>query len=78
LVEIRAELDVTVINGLAVMAAVQPQRLWAVLGEPSRIVDPAAPAPFGHRNNQIHVYDNLGLVAVHTPIDGCQRMPPSN
>src|SRR5262249_17723166 len=32
-----------------------------VLGIPDRVVDPAPPAPFGHRNNQIHVYDDLGL-----------------
>ena len=53
--------DITTINGLAIKAAIQPARLWDVLGEPSRIVDPAPPAPFGHRNNQIHVYDQLGL-----------------
>src|SRR6516225_6572148 len=32
-----------------------------MLGIPDRIVDPAPPAPVGHRNNQIHVYDDLGL-----------------
>jgi hypothetical protein len=32
-----------------------------VLGIPDRVVDPAPPAPVGHRNNQIHVYDDLGL-----------------
>lgn len=61
MVDASVERDITWINGLAIEAAVSPRRLWEVLGEPSRIVDPATPAPFGHRNNQIHVYDRLGL-----------------
>lgn len=32
-----------------------------VLGPPSRVIDPTPPAPVGHRNNQIHMYDELGL-----------------
>lgn len=35
----------------------------AVLGRPSRTVEPAPPAPYGHRNNQIHVFD-LGLYLI--------------
>ncbi len=50
-----------VINSMAISEAVPIGQLHEVLGVPDRIVDPAAPAPFGHRNNQIHVYDRLGI-----------------
>lgn len=33
----------------------------AILGNPDRIVDPVPPAPAGYRNNQIHMYDGLGV-----------------
>ncbi len=61
MVEVIVELHRTVINGIEITAAVQPTSLWAVLDQPDRIVDPAPPAPYGHRNNQVHVYDRLGL-----------------
>src|SRR4029450_7141429 len=32
-----------------------------LLGSPSRTESPGAPAPAGHRNNQIHFFDNLGI-----------------
>jgi hypothetical protein len=36
--------------------------VWCeVLGEPSRIIAAGPPAPWGHRNNQIHAYDSEGL-----------------
>ena len=31
-----------------------------LLGSPSRTESPGAPAPAGHRNNQIHFFDNSG------------------
>lgn len=60
-VDASVEPDVVVINGLAIAAAVPPSCLRDVLGVPDRVVDPAAPAPYGHRNHQIHVHDALGL-----------------
>lgn len=35
--------------------------LHALLGLPSRIVEPVTPAPVKHRNNQMHVYDPFGV-----------------
>ena len=32
-----------------------------VLGPPDRTVEPSTPAPMGYRNNQMHMYDGLGL-----------------
>jgi hypothetical protein len=48
------------VNGLAIHTAPTVDEFHAVLGTPSRI-DGIGAAPFGHRNNQIHVYDDLGL-----------------
>ena len=61
MVEAQIGLDGVVLNGYPISEAIPPHRLHEVLGPPDRIVDPAPPAPFGHRNNQIHVYDSLGL-----------------
>jgi hypothetical protein len=38
------------------------EEMHAVLGSPSRIDSGITPAPHGHRNNQIHVYDSFGFV----------------
>jgi hypothetical protein len=32
-----------------------------MLGSPSRVVAAGPPAPAGHRNNHIHIYDDLGI-----------------
>lgn len=32
-----------------------------VIGPPSRTISPGPPAPCGHRNNQIHFYDEIGI-----------------
>lgn len=61
MVEVEVRLDGIIISGHPISEAVQPSWLHRVLGIPDRIVDPAPPAPIGHRNNQIHVYDDLGL-----------------
>ena len=61
MVEVEIRLEGIVISGHPIPAAVQPSWLHEMLGIPDRIVDPAPPAPVGHRNNQIHVYDDLGL-----------------
>lgn len=61
MVEVEVRLDGMLIGGHSIPEAVQPSWLHGVLGFPDRIVDPAPPPPVGHRNNQIHVYDDLGL-----------------
>lgn len=50
------------INGAAITTAPSVEELHAMLGSPSRILEPKRPAPVGHRNNRLHVYDDLGLV----------------
>jgi hypothetical protein len=32
-----------------------------VLGTPSKTIEAGPPAPWGHRNHQIHIFDDLGL-----------------
>jgi hypothetical protein len=49
------------INGTPIHAAEPIANYHVLLGEPSRIAGAGPPAPFGHRNNQIHFYDNLGI-----------------
>lgn len=51
-----------VLNGVLFDRATPPAGYEAVLGTPSRVVDAGRrPAPPGHRNNQVHLYDELGL-----------------
>jgi hypothetical protein len=59
LIEIAPDLRAR-INGTPVETAPTTQELHAIVGTPARVVDPCA-APVGHRNNQIHVYDELGV-----------------
>jgi hypothetical protein len=33
----------------------------AALGSPSNTIDAGPPAPVGHRNNQVHVFDPIGI-----------------
>lgn len=49
-------------NGTVIPTAPSVADLRAILGSPSRIVEPKMRAPVGHRNNRLHVYDELGLV----------------
>lgn len=49
------------INGLLIETAPSVDELYAVLGQPSRVDTGERPAPVGHRNNHIHVYDESGL-----------------
>jgi hypothetical protein len=60
-VEVEVRLDGIIISGHPIPEAVRPPWLHVVLGIPDRVVDPAPPPPVGHRNNPIHVYDDLGL-----------------
>jgi hypothetical protein len=61
MVEAEVRLDGIIIRGHRIPEAVPATWLHGVLGIPDRVIDPAPPAPIGHRNNQIHVYDDLGL-----------------
>jgi hypothetical protein len=60
-VEVEVRGDDIIISGQPIPEVVQPTWLHEMLGIPDRVVDPAPPAPVGHRNNLIHVYDDLGL-----------------
>jgi hypothetical protein len=50
-----------ILGGLVIETAPTVAELHAALGPPSRIDTGELPAPVGHRNNQVHVYDALGL-----------------
>jgi hypothetical protein len=50
-----------IIQGTAIATAPTVSELHALLGPPSRILEPAVRAPVKHRNNQFHVYDAEGL-----------------
>lgn len=58
---IHATLDSVHINGVAFVRPVLVDEFAKVLGEPSRVIGAGGPPPAGHRNNQIHLYDSLGL-----------------
>ncbi len=57
----RASPDSFVLNGVPITEAIAPTAIHNLLGQPSRIHAAGPPAPYGHRNNQIHVYDALGV-----------------
>lgn len=61
IVTARASLDALVLNGVTIVEAIAPATIHDLLGNPSRIVAAGPPAPYGHRNNHIHVYDSLGI-----------------
>ena len=49
------------VNELAIASAPPINALIEVLGKASRVDGGVTPAPWGHRNNQIHVFDDLGV-----------------
>jgi len=57
-------LEGLLLNGRLFRSPVQPSEYAAVLGIPGRVEDPSTPAPYGHRNNQIHLFDEFGLYLV--------------
>lgn len=61
MIEATIETDRLILCGREFREAVPPAALHEVLGPPSRIDEPATPAPVGHRNNQVHVYDEAGI-----------------
>jgi hypothetical protein len=46
---------------MSITDAITPAAIHQVLGVPSCIHAAGPPAPYGHQNNQIHVYDTLGM-----------------
>lgn len=57
-------LDGVLLNGRLFQTPVHPSEYVAVLESPDRVVEPLPPAPYGHRNNQIHLFDELGLYLI--------------
>jgi hypothetical protein len=49
------------INGRIFDRKLTLEHYLEALGSPSRTVEAGPPAPFGHRNNQVHVFDSLGI-----------------
>lgn len=61
-VEVILSTETFTMNGVSFRDAVEPGKVYEVLGKPSRIIEAGdKPAPVGHRNNQFHVYDQLGM-----------------
>lgn len=54
-------LDYLLLNGQSFVSGGPPSAFHNLLGLPSRIIAAGPPAPHGHRNNQIHLYDSLGI-----------------
>jgi hypothetical protein len=59
-----ASLDGLLLNGRLFQSPLPPTDYAAALASPVRIVEPSPPAPYGHRNNQIHLFDELGLYLI--------------
>src|SRR5690606_9484676 len=56
------EHDGASVNDTPIDRAGPASQYHAVFGTPDRIIDGSStPAPFGHRNNQFHYYDTLGV-----------------
>src|SRR5689334_17924441 len=49
------------LNGHSLDCKLPPGVYWGILGPPTRTFEPSPPAPYGHRNNQIHIYDSEGI-----------------
>jgi hypothetical protein len=56
-----ASLDSLMLDGQQFLMPVGLPEFTAILGQPNRTIEPSPPAPYGHRNNHIHLYDHLGL-----------------
>jgi hypothetical protein len=57
-------LDGLLLNGRLFQSPVRPAEYSVALETSARVVEPTPPAPFGHRNNQIHLFDELGLYLI--------------
>jgi hypothetical protein len=49
------------VGALQIDSAPTVPEMCSVLGRPSRVDSGQQEAPYGHRNNQIHIYDDLGV-----------------
>jgi hypothetical protein len=63
-VEADVTLDGLVLNGRLFRVPKLPSEYTEVLRTPARILEESQPAPYGHRNNQIHMFDDLGLYLI--------------
>jgi hypothetical protein len=61
IIEFLSQLPAVDVNSFRIIKAPSVAEMHAVLGKPSRIDSGEKPAPVGHRNNQIHIYDELGI-----------------
>ena len=59
-----ASLDGLLLNGRMFRSAAEPSEYANVLGASDRVIEPPTPAPYGHRNNQIHMFDQFGLYLI--------------
>jgi hypothetical protein len=57
-------LDGLLLNGRLFQSPALPSEYSAALESAARVVEPAPSAPFGHRNNHIHLFDGLGLYLI--------------
>lgn len=59
---VRITHDEVLINDAILPAAAPPSHFYEIFGTPDRVLDKfLTPAPHGHRNNQRHYYDDLGI-----------------
>jgi hypothetical protein len=49
------------LNGVAIDREIDLATYQQALGPPSSTISAGGPAPVGHRNNQIHLYDDRGI-----------------
>lgn len=55
------DIDALVISEHRVEGEISVETMQEIMGGPARVTEPSPPAPYGHRNNQIHVYDDAGV-----------------
>jgi hypothetical protein len=60
-IEVRRDPSYVVINGLRIDTAPPVGELLHVIGTPTRVYTGLQPAPVGHRNNHLHIFDALGV-----------------
>ncbi len=56
--------DGLVLNGHLFRTPMEPSEYVVAVGAAARVVEPMTPAPYGYRNNQIHLFDDLGLYLI--------------
>ena len=54
--------DAATLNGTPLRRSGPPSDFYSIFGIPDRVIDACpTPAPVGHRNNQLHYYDLIGI-----------------